>query len=201
MSRSSLTGRLTTALAAASALAIAACSDVPVQPDASGPAPISPALSKAPAEDEVVAGEVIVKFKDNASADAVAKRNGVAKGATGYGKAFDILLTGKGNERAMAARLARDPDVEYAEPNYIRHVDAIDSRLWAFYNKGGLNMSFYNDPNGRTGPLPASYASTSDADEDAIEGIAANGGDVVVGSIDTGVDKNHPEFSGRLIAG
>ena len=100
----------------------------------------------------------------------------------------------------MAARLAADPDVEYAEPNYIRRVDA-DSRLWAFYNPGGLNMSFYNDPSGRTGPIPASYASLLDADEDAIEGIAAGGGDVVVGSIDTGVDFNHPEFTGRLIAG
>src|SRR6185295_13000976 len=53
MSRSSLTGRLGAALAAASALAIAACSDVPVQPDAASPAPTSPSLSKAPAEDEV----------------------------------------------------------------------------------------------------------------------------------------------------
>ena len=66
---------------------------------------------------------------------------------------------------------------------------------------GGLNMSFYNDPNGRTGSLPASYASTSDADEDAIEGIAANGGAVTVGSIDTGVDFGHPEFTGRLVKG
>ena len=119
---------------------LAACSDVPVQPEAAGPAPIPPALSQAPAEDEVVAGEVIVKLKDDASVDAVSTRNGLAKGRTGYGKAYEVLLTSRGNERAMAARLAADPDVEYAEPNYIRHVDAIDSRLWAFKNLGGLNM-------------------------------------------------------------
>jgi subtilisin family serine protease len=201
MSCTSVTGRLATALAAASALAVAACSDVPVQPDAAGPAPTSPALSKAPAEDAVVAGEVIVKLKDNASLDAVSTRHGLAKGRTGYGKAYEILVTGRGNERAMAARLSADPDVEYAEPNYIRHVDAIDSRLWAFSNPGGKNMSFFNDPNGRTGPLPTSYASIADADEDAIAGIAANGADVVIGSIDTGVDSKHPEFTGRLIAG
>ena len=201
MSRSTLTGRLAAALAAASTLAAVACSDVPVQPDA-GPAPTSPALSKAPAEDEVVAGEVIVKLKDDASSDVVSKRNGLAKGRTGYGKAYEILLTGKGNERAMAARLAKDPDVEYAEPNYIRHVDAIDSRLWAFYNPGGLNMSFYNDPSGRTGALPASYASIADADEDNIAGYAAGGSVVTIGSIDTGVDFAHPEFAaGQLIAG
>ena len=202
MSRTSFTGRLTTALAAVSALAVAACSDVPVQPDAASPAPIAPALSKAPAEDEVVAGEVIVKLKDNASLDAVSTRNGLAKGRSGYAKAYEILVTGKGNERAMAARLKNDPDVEYAEPNYIRHVDAIDSRLWAFYNPGGLNMVFQNDPNGRDGQsLPSSYASIKDADEDNISGYAAGGASVMIGSIDTGVDFGHPEFTGRLIAG
>jgi subtilisin family serine protease len=202
MSRNTFSGRLATALAAASALAVAACSDVPLQPGATGPAPTSPSLSKAPDVDEVVAGEVIVKVKDNASIDAVSTRHGLAKGRTGYGKAFEILLTDRGNERAMAARLSADPDVEYAEPNYIRHVDAVDPKLWAFYNPGNLNMIFQNDPNGRDGQsLPSSYASITDADEDNIEGYAAGGADVTIGSIDTGVDFTHPEFTGRLIAG
>ena len=204
MSRTSLTGRLAAVLAAASALAVAACSDTiaPVQPEASGSAPSSPALSRASADDDVVAGEVIVKLKDGStgSVEALAARHGVGRGAAGFEKRFDILLTARGNERAMAARLAADPDVEYAEPNYIRHVN-IDSRLWAFDNPGALNMSFYNDPNGRTGPLPSNYASIADADEDNISGYAAGGADVTIGSIDTGVDFTHPEFTGRLIAG
>jgi serine protease len=92
-------------------------------------------------------------------------------------------------------------DVEYAEPNWIRHTDAVDSRLWAFYNPGGLNMR-YNEPGAaRDGTLiPASYASVLDADEDNISGYGANGADVTIGSIDTGVDFTHPEFTGRLIA-
>jgi subtilisin family serine protease len=205
MSRFSSKGRLSTALAAAASLTLAACSDnlVPVQPDASAPTPSSPSLSRAQTTDDVVDGEVIVALKPGAleTIDAVAAKHGLAKGRAGFANKFDILHTGKGNERAMAARLAADPDVEYAEPNYIRHVDAIDSRLWAFYNKGGLNMSFYQDPNGRTGLLPSSYASVADADEDNIESYAAGGADVTVGSIDTGVDFGHPEFTGRLIAG
>ena len=32
-------------------------------------------------------------------------------------------------------------------------------------------------------------------------GYAANGANVTIGSIDTGVDFSHPEFTGRLIAG
>jgi serine protease len=50
-------------------------------------------------------------------------------------------------------------------------------------------------------PLGASYAPVKDADEDNIEGYASTGADVVVGDIDTGVQLNHPEFTGRLIVG
>lgn len=199
MSRSKFSVR-STVVAVAATLAIAACSDTP-EPVAPLGMPASPNASRSEAEDPVVAGEVIVKLKEGVSLDAVASTHGVAKGRQGFAHAFDIVHTTRGNERAMAARLAADPRVEYAEPNYLRHVDAVDSRLWAFYNPGGLNMDFFNDPNGRTGPLPSSYASILDADEDNVEGYAAGGADVTIGSIDTGVDFTHPEFTGRLIAG
>jgi hypothetical protein len=199
MSRSKFSVR-TTVLAVAATVALAACSDSP-EPVSPLGAPGSPTAARSDAEDPVVAGEVIVKLKEGASLDAVAGAHGVTKGRQGFAHAFDIVHTTRGNERAMAARLAADPRVEYAEPNWLRHVDAIDSRLWAFYNPGGLNMSFFNDPNGRTGPLPSTYASIADADEDNVEGYAAGGSDVTIGSIDTGVDFTHPEFSGRLIAG
>jgi serine protease len=197
MARIGLSGRLSAALSATALLALAACSDAPLA--SPGLTPESPAAAKAAvADDDVVDGEVIVKLKDDADIDAVAKTHGLGKGRQGFGHAFDILHTTHGNERAMAARLSADSRVEYAEPNYIRHVDAIDSRLWAFYNPGGLNMQFTS---GGTGYIPASYASVKDADEDNIEGYAAGGADVTIGSIDTGVDFSHPEFTGRLIAG
>ena len=187
------------AVAAVVAVSLAACSDGPVQP---GDLTASPdlAVARSGAED-VVAGEVIVKLKSGADIDEVVRKFKLARGQSGFAGKFDVLRGVKGQERADAARLAADPSVEYAEPNYLRQTTAIDSRLWAFYNPGGLNMSFYNDPSGRTGPLPSSYASILDADEDNVEGYAAGGGDVVIGSIDTGVDFQHPEFTGRLIAG
>jgi subtilisin family serine protease len=178
--------------------ALAACSDSPSSPA------VQPVLSKPVTQqsvDPVVPGEVLVKFRDGTSAVLKARMYAVGIRREGYAHSYEVLGAEPGQERALAAQLSKDPDVEWAEPNYIRHVDAIDSRLWAFYNPGGLNMSFYNDPNGSTGPIPASYASTADADEDAIEGIAAGGGDVVISSIDTGVDFSHPEFTGRLIKG
>lgn len=201
MSRSPLSGRLSAVLAAASFLGMAACSDVP-STSVSSLDPSAAAFSRSDAADPVVAGEVIVKLRDGESIESLASRHGVGRGAQGYAHAFDILLVERGNERAMAARLAADPAVEYAEPNYIRHVDAVDSRLWAFYNPGNLNMKFSDPADSRYGTLlPSSYASKADADEDNIEGYAAGGASVTIGSIDTGVDFSHPEFTGRLIKG
>ena len=186
-----------TAAAVVAAAALAACSDAPAGPSNQT---LIPQTASATA-DAVVPGQVLVKFKEGTNSVLASRQLGAPIREEGYKHAFSIAQVPVGQERAEAARMAADPQVEWAEPNYIRHVDAIDSRLWAFFNPGGLNMSFYNDPNGNTGPIPASYASTLDADEDAIEGIAAGGADVVIGSIDTGVDFNHPEFTGRLIAG
>lgn len=104
-------------------------------------------------------------------ADAV-RGHGLALGRAGLKGAFRVVHGARGSARALAARLAADPRVEFAEPNWIRHVDVIDGRLWAFRNPGGLNMAF-SDGGGPTG---ASYASKADADEHAIEGIASGGG-------------------------
>ncbi len=186
-----------TALAVAS---LAACSDAP-SASSNGPGvPDAVVLSAnvGGGPEQVMAGEVIVKLKDGADADAVSRAHGLALGERGYKNAFVVMRGNAGNENANANSLKNDSRVEYAEPNYLRQIDAINPNLWAFYNPGGLNMRFTR---GGSGPLPASYASTLDADEDNIEGYATGGTDVVIGSIDTGVDMTHPEFTGRLIAG
>ena len=183
--------------AVAAILSIAACADAPNPTAVSG---AGPTLARAAADptDDVVPGEIIVGLKDGANPDLVSARHKVKHGRHGFKEKFVVMHAAKGAERAAAAELAADPDVAFAEPNYLRHVDAIDSRLWAFYNPGGLNMQYTS---GGTGYIPSSYASIADADEDNIEGYAAGGADVTIGSIDTGVDFTHPEFSGRLIAG
>jgi subtilisin family serine protease len=105
-----------------------------------------------------------------------------------------------GNEHGQAAELRKDARVVFAEPNYLRQPTAIDPRLWAFHNPGGLNM-FFTKGKSKGLPIPSSNASLLDADEDNVENYAVGGSDVVIGSIDTGVDFTHPEFTGRLIAG
>jgi subtilisin family serine protease len=188
--------RFRTAAAAALTFAVAACSDAPAGPEAT---PIPLALAES--QDAVVPGEVLVKMKDGYDFSAlVGTREGLSFSRAGYKAEFAVMGVARGQERVEAARLAADPRVEYAEPNYLRQI-SVDSRLWAFYNPGGLN-AYFNSTDSRAGqPLGASYASLLDADIDALATVGAGGGAVVIGSIDTGVDMDHPELAGRLIAG
>ncbi|HEX8392007.1 MAG TPA: S8 family serine peptidase [Longimicrobium sp.] len=190
--------RIRIAAAGVLSLAAAACSDAPSTPEAA-PVPVQ-ALR---AVDAVVPGEVIVQMKQGISlsvltgtADGPRFSRSVAGGRVG------VLSVARGQERAEAARLSADPRVEFAEPNYLRQPTAIDPRLWAYYNPGGQTAYFSDPSQSNYGqPLPATYASLLDADEDAIATVGAGGAPVVVASLDTGVDTDHPEFTGRLILG
>ena len=191
------------AFAALAAVSIAACSDSPVDNVTESPNGLVSVRSGAP--EQVMAGEVIVKVAEGASVADIARAHGLAVGQAGYRNAFVVLHGAAGAEHANARAVAADSRVVYAEPNYLRQAD-VDPKLWAFYNPGGLNMKYSSGAN-KGKPLAASYASFLDADEDNIDGYAAGAtGTVVVGSIDTGVDFNHPEFknadgTSRLIAG
>ena len=180
--------------AALLALAAAACSDAPSAPEA---APVPRQLSQQ-LQDEVVPGEILVQMKPGIEMSVLTAGSGAVsfKGVVAGGR-LGVLNVTRGNERAEAARIAADPRVEFAEPNYLRHPTAIDPKLWALFNPGGLRASF----NDGTGFLPTTYSSISDADIDGIEGIGAGGAPVIIGSLDTGVDTDHPELAGRLILG
>jgi serine protease len=125
--------------------------------------------------DEVMPGQVIVGLRDMAQADAVARAHGLAVGQRGLRGDWLVMHgAAAGTERGKAAEVAGDSRVRYAEPNYLRQPTAIDSRLWAFYNPGGLNMRYTKGE--RRPAIAASYASIADADEDNVENYAAGGG-------------------------
>ena len=165
--------------------------------------PVDPSLPAAAVQgppEAVMPGEVLVKLRPGADEAAVLGSQGLVLQERGYAGTFVVARGGVGVERAAAAALRGDARVQWAEPNYLRQTTAINPGLWAFYNPGGLNMKYTSGKNSGQF-IPSSYASVVDADEDNVEGYAAGGGDVVIGSIDTGVDFLHPEFTGRLIAG
>jgi subtilisin family serine protease len=181
--------------AAMLALATAACSDSASAPET---ALIPLPMEQRSAVDEVVPGEILVQMKDGIDPSVLTPRgSGVRFDRAVAGGRLGVLGVSRGTERAEAARLAADPRVEWAEPNYIRQLQVADPRVWAVFNGGGLRASFTDG----SGFLPTTYSSTLDADVDAIAGIGAGGSPVVIGSLDSGVDSDHPEFAGRIILG
>lgn len=195
---------LHSAVAVAAVLAaVSACADDPTGSSGTDPRPL---FSAAAAPEQVMPGEVLAKPVAGADIAAIASAHGLNVAERGYAGSFYVLRGAVGAEHANARALKGDAGVVYAEPNYLRQATAVDPRLWAFYNPGGLNMKF-SSGRSKGQPIPSSYASVTDADEDNVSGYADGGSDVVIGSIDTGVDMNHPEFKdpvtgvSRLIAG
>src|SRR3954449_6759199 len=88
-------------------IGLAACSNDAVQPDvASTPADFSlRGLRVSSGPEQVMPGEVVVKLKAGADAQAVGKSHGLAMGARGYKGAFVVLKGAVGAERSAAAAL------------------------------------------------------------------------------------------------
>ncbi len=83
-----------------------------------------------------------------------------------------------------------DPDVEWAEPNYLRHAcatpdDAFFEKSWGLHNTG-------QEVNGSGG--------TDDADIDAAEAwdITTGSSSIVIAVIDSGIDYNHPDLINNI---
>jgi len=188
------------AAAAAGALLLAACQDDATQPLAPATqAPLAAAAAQ-PQSGDFVAGQVIVRFRPGADAAGIAAAQG--------GKLDRELLAGvrlvkvsAGRELAVVSALSHNPNVVYAEPDYIRQLAAAPSDRyfgykWDLHNDGTINNS--------TGAFVANTGKV-DADIDwleAYEQLGSFSGSAVVGIIDTGINRNHEEFSGgRVLAG
>ncbi len=83
-------------------------------------------------------------------------------------------------------RMARNPNVTYAEPNYLLTLDIIPNdprldELWGMINTG------------QTGGTP-----DADIDADMAWGVSTGSSSVLVAVIDTGVDYNHPELAANI---
>ena len=183
--------RRATALAAAIAvfLSMAASSAVAKQ------APPPHAMTgKSVFGQEVAPGEVIVRFKQGAprSGRSAARREA---GASLEQKLLlprtELLKVSKGEEKEAAAKLERDPNVLYAEPNAIVHEEATpdDTR---FADLWGLN---------NTGQNVNHAVGQPDADIDAPEAWNLGtglGSSVRVAVVDSGVVANHPDLAANM---
>ncbi|HEY8465827.1 MAG TPA: S8 family serine peptidase [Solirubrobacterales bacterium] len=153
------------------------------------------APAAASAQPDFVPGEVVVKFKDDATAQqraAASRAAGILERVAPVRGVGARLVEVTGNVRAAVRALERSPAVEYAEPNYIYRAlatpnDPRFNELWGLHNTG-------------------QGGGTADADIDAPEGWDLLGlgsfpsaGGAKVGIVDTGIRRSHPEFAGRVV--
>ncbi|MCS7197320.1 MAG: S8 family serine peptidase [Candidatus Bipolaricaulota bacterium] len=142
-----------------------------------------------------VPGELLVRFKTDTSKNAADQVHS-ALGAN-LVKAFDVVpnlqhvrLPAHLSVPEAVQLYKKNPNVLYAEPNYIRRItqqalltpnDSQFSQLWGLHNTG------------QTGGTP-------DADIDAPEAwdLSTGSSSVVVAVIDTGVDYNHPDLAANM---
>jgi subtilisin family serine protease len=151
------------------------------QGSASGAAPATPLPPRVP-------NEIIVKFRDR-----VPESNKTVTLSRVAGTRLRVfrILDGLEHHRLhpnvsvdeALVRYRRDPDVLYAEPNYIVRAtntpnDTRFSELWGLFNTGQLGGT----PGADIGAVAAWNVTTGNSN-------------VVVAVIDTGIDYNHPDLS------
>jgi subtilisin family serine protease len=186
-------------------------------PQASGRGTVAaPSTARAGAE-SFIPGEILVTFRPGTNASAKADVHRQAGGT----RLAEIARTGvqrvriaPGDESAAMARYQRNPNVLYAEPNFVRRIpmplahtpgtevvpgDYYFDEQWGLHNTG---QQFYCIPWG-SGEVCA-YVGTPDADVDAPEAWAISTGsffDIKVAVIDSGVDYNHPDLAANYVGG
>ncbi|MBE0427188.1 MAG: S8 family serine peptidase [Nitrospirae bacterium] len=137
-------------------------------------------------------GELLVRFKPG-----VVKASAMTHQHIGSAviKGFDIvpnlehvkLPEGMSVEEGILHYMS-DPDVEYAEPNYIRRVAAVIPNDTFFRNQWALHNT-------------GTYAyGTPDADIDAPEAwtITTGSSNIIIAVLDTGIDYNHNDLAGNI---
>ncbi|OUR96770.1 hypothetical protein A9Q84_10540 [Halobacteriovorax marinus] len=165
-----------------------------------------------------VPGEMIVKLKEGVNKSALTSfksmgveldRSIILSAETLYVVKFDSNKSMK----SMTTLLSNNPNIEYAEPNfiyeivkpiksfsidsYVAGVTGVDTEAYTpvdpkFRNLWGLQNTGSNDPKGGTG--------LAGADIDALKAWAITKGDrsVRIAVIDTGIDYNHPDLKDQM---
>ena len=134
---------------------------------------------------EAVEGEVLVKYRDGrARAHHAAIETAADVTAESLdGRGMHRIRSRRLRTSELLSRLARDPGVEYAEPNYLVRLLAVPNdpsfaSLWGLFNNG-LN------------PVGGGGVAGSDIDATGAWDIATGSRRNVIGVMDTGIDYNH----------
>lgn len=198
-------------LVAIALLVASACAEAP-DPIAAPPVGLSeagPAAAAFQSTDAYAPGRVLARFQPGARAGDIAAANGASvRGEVAFG--IQMLSVPAGREVAVSNALGRNPNVVWAEPDFIRTVnipcdngtgncgapdDPYLGYKWDLHNDGTINNSLGDDLGSSGNP---------DADMDWLEAYDHLGGDhggtAVLGIMDTGILANHVDLQGRVVA-
>jgi subtilisin family serine protease len=163
---------------------------------AAKPIGVERAINVKAARGEYVPGQVILGFRRQASRADFARAHArvPARVMQRFGNLrMEVVKLGRGVSVQQAIRrYERDPAVAFAEPNYIRHVNAdLTSDLWGLDNTGQPH------PVANGG---GTTVGASGADINAPQAWLTTKGSAqtVIAVIDTGVDVSHADLSGQL---
>jgi subtilisin family serine protease len=157
-------------------------------------------------------GELIIKYKPQAAsisssrAKTLSRVQGIQLRALNASESIIHAKLPAGTSVAQAiADLAGDPNVEYAQPNYVYHAtsttpnDTYFSSLWGLKNSGQTvsALSPANDPDTTSNP-PSGSTSGKDMDLTSAWDTITDCSSVIVAVIDTGIKYDHADLSSNM---
>lgn len=142
------------------------------------------------------AGQIMVKFRDNAAAPGLLRQKGLNSSATIGSTGAVLVKAPRGKKAQLIQELSSNPDVEYAEPDEVVTAATGDPYFERQYALHNLGQSFTDTANTETVP-----AGTKDADVDAVAAWdITRGSGTKVAIIDSGVAVDHEDISHKVVA-
>lgn len=156
----------------------------------------SPPLSRSPSGELYAPDRILVRFAPGISAStsaAIHRANGAALIGDIPQIGVQVLRVPSNRVPEMVAAYSRNPNVLYAEPDYIAHA-VEDPNDPHFGKQWGLDNDGQEYKEGLSG--------TVDADIDAPEAwdITTGSSDVKIAILDSGVDQDHEDLASKIVA-
>ncbi|HUP88386.1 MAG TPA: S8 family serine peptidase [Longimicrobiales bacterium] len=163
-----------------------------------------PSLDEIASDAEFVPGQIIVRFTPGAARSEVAQAHRAKKKDDMLLARTEILEVPVGEELAIAAQMSKNPNVEFAEPDYITRIGPCEVSVACLLPDGSFfnfkwdlyNVGTFVDPGFAPGTLVTTGKADADIDwAELYDNLGPNPtGSAVIGILDTGIRATHQQF-------